>query len=271
MYRFLVCMRELSNQVRLLVELGLTVGEAKVFSALARNGPASVKELSKGLGFACEKAYRFIFRLYEKGLVEVIVHSPEVFRAVSEEAAFGVLIGHRRAETWLLAFKIQETVCALQKNADFSVEEDVKAVILPPGAIQHVRVTDEIKRCEVSADFVMPWEGFLKWCRLFAQDEARLCQSRGVTLRVVTGQNCFKDSLITCLPPVDPDWGIEVWFLPYNPVVGLALFDFKRVCFSTFPNKKVLDAPVLWSTDSYLTETAVDYFEYLLATSKKMF
>jgi sugar-specific transcriptional regulator TrmB len=76
-----------SGHVAILVELGLALSEEIFFLVLSQGGPATAKTVAKASDVVMTAFYQIMPNLQEKGLVEVIVSSPKMFKAISKQEA----------------------------------------------------------------------------------------------------------------------------------------------------------------------------------------
>ncbi len=83
--------------VDLLVDLGLTQNQAKVYLSAAKIGPASISDLADHSGVRREEIYRLLPDLEKAGLVERLMGKPMRIRAPDVKSAMSTLIRHERA------------------------------------------------------------------------------------------------------------------------------------------------------------------------------
>jgi sugar-specific transcriptional regulator TrmB len=102
-YRYVLPISD--EDVDLLSCLGLTNREARVYLALLLAGESKAEAISKISLVHRQEVYRVVASLQEKGLVEVKLSSPTVFRSVPAEAAFKMLIGKKTKELSAIGFK----------------------------------------------------------------------------------------------------------------------------------------------------------------------
>jgi sugar-specific transcriptional regulator TrmB len=78
-------MMPLLHHVELLVRLGLTFTEAKIFLARYIIGTASARTVAETAGVAREVVYQILPTLQEKGLIEIVLTTPQTYKAIQAE------------------------------------------------------------------------------------------------------------------------------------------------------------------------------------------
>ena len=100
-------MSQAVNHVELLMHLGLTLNEAKVYITLSEMETATARALSRNSGVTREFIYQILPKLYGKGIVEVAITTPKTFKAVPLKEAYEILMNHREKENKELQQKIK--------------------------------------------------------------------------------------------------------------------------------------------------------------------
>ena len=93
-----------------LTGLGLKLVQAKVYVALAKSGPLSVREISVLSKVPRTDLYRILEELEKKGLAERVIATPTKFKATPLVDCINMLLQRRREESLELekkAFKLQ--------------------------------------------------------------------------------------------------------------------------------------------------------------------
>ncbi len=256
------------------MQLGLTLSEAKVFCVLSQEGPSTAKTISKTSGVAREAAYQILPKLQEKGLIEVIMSAPKMFRAIPKQEAYEILFQHRQEEDGNLKAKIAKALEAEKNNhpQTCASQKDCETIIIPKGEAQHRRITNECRNSQLHVNFIMPWNSFLKWRRLLAKEESRECQKRNVRIRVITGKNGQKKTPTynELIPSPAELTQVDIGFTQQEPLVNLALFDTRSIYVALIPGQRVLETPLLWSNAPVMVEMGASYFEKLWTASKQI-
>jgi sugar-specific transcriptional regulator TrmB len=259
-----------------LVQLGLNCTEARIFLALSNQEKATARTISMFSGIAREIVYQIMPSLEEKGLVEVILSTPKMFKSISKEKGYKILLKRKNAEEKKLRQRVNKAIRISEKNpitdsAESSSKEESLTMMLPPGEAQHAKIIKEWQECRTIADLVMDREVFLKWVNQFAEKQIRKSLGSGAKIRIIVGSNVpvenFTPSERIQLPaPADC---LEVRYSSSTSLVAMGIFDNKRVLIDMEPNKSLLTTPVLWSNSSQIAQMSKTYFETLWSTASK--
>jgi len=84
---------QITNSVqRMLMELGLTKNESKLYIYLNKNGLKEAKEIAQYQKIPRTYTYRLLKELLNKGIVTLISDTSEKFEGIELEKVFGILI-----------------------------------------------------------------------------------------------------------------------------------------------------------------------------------
>jgi sugar-specific transcriptional regulator TrmB len=86
------------GEVSLLMGLGLTEAEARVYIRLLREGTATAGELAKLTGYSRTKVYEILEKLCREGLVESYPTRPAQFKALDPGVSIPIFVQHKRRE-----------------------------------------------------------------------------------------------------------------------------------------------------------------------------
>jgi len=150
------------DNTELLIRLGLTLSEAKVFVTLSELGMATAKTISKISDVPREFTYRILPELHNKGLIEEIVASPKMFRAIPIKNAYQNLLRDKEKENLELQTKI-ETACKIIPRIGLQNFEDPQIIMVPSGEATRIRIEREHKNAQNSIDTIVPWKKFPIW------------------------------------------------------------------------------------------------------------
>jgi len=117
------------ESVEILVELGLTHTEAKVYTALLCLKTATARNIHETTNVARQDVYQILSDLEEKGLIEKVIAKPAKFQPIPAKYAISILTQKRNEQSRQLQNKaIQhfrkfeigcEETLPLDKNAQF--------------------------------------------------------------------------------------------------------------------------------------------------------
>ncbi len=76
----------------LLMELGLTQNESKIYLYLNKNGSTIARDVAQNQKIPRTQIYHLLTALHNKGIVTLISDTPAKFEGIALEKAFGILI-----------------------------------------------------------------------------------------------------------------------------------------------------------------------------------
>jgi hypothetical protein len=256
---------EASEDIDILTSLGLSLGEAKVFSALSELGESTAHTISTRSGEAREFVYRILPRLVKKGLVEVTVTSPKSFKAIPLKEAYTLLLKRRKEENRRLRSRAMKALEKPKKPAFPAAAIDSQISLVPLHEPPDTRIGQEYKSVQESVDLIFPSGKFLQWSRYYADISLREILKRNVKMRVITQQSLlrimaahpkvFTRGLKSKLKRVDFRYVKK----PFS--VEMMIFDKKALFVSTTEESDINKMVWLRSNNPLLLEMANGYFE----------
>ena len=124
--------------IRLLIHMGFTETQAKLYLALLTIGKTDVKTLSKQANVPRQAAYRTLGELQEKGIVEKIISLPHEYQAIPLQDGLTIMINSKaneyakiieKAKEFLLKFEAQNQTQISDKQYIISIIEGKDTVI----------------------------------------------------------------------------------------------------------------------------------------------
>jgi len=86
---------QIANSVQeMLMELGLTQNESRVYIYLSKNGFTKARDIAKNQELPRTQTYHLLTALHNKGIVSVISGTPTKFKGVEFEKALDILINN---------------------------------------------------------------------------------------------------------------------------------------------------------------------------------
>jgi sugar-specific transcriptional regulator TrmB len=110
--------------VETLVNLGLTVLQARVYIALSRLGTQTGRATAKAARVAPQDVYRVLSELQEKGLIEKIISKPNQYRSAPVIQGLSMLLHDRNQQTYRLK-KAVSKICKNLEIKDYQDNSDV--------------------------------------------------------------------------------------------------------------------------------------------------
>lgn len=101
------------ERIQVLMDLGLTLLQAKTYLALSQTGKATIKTISKTAHVARQDTYRVMFTLEKLGLAEKIIATPTMYKATPIKEGYCLLLQNKTREYTELQKK---TIAIIKKS-----------------------------------------------------------------------------------------------------------------------------------------------------------
>jgi sugar-specific transcriptional regulator TrmB len=249
--------RDLSPQdkeVQTLVNLGLTVLQAKVYTALAKSGTSTGRMTAKMAQVASQDVYRILNELQERGLVEKIITKPAMYEVASFKDGISALLQNKKEEYIEVEKQVQmmtnyfcetKNQNALPEKLQFIMFSD-----FTPVKKKWEKLADMAKR---RIDIVAPLK--INEKNIF-HDWPYINRAirRGVKIRIIAKKANGESSS----KPLSKNPLFELRYLPEVATpFGIHIFDEQEVTLALSENP----LPGLWTDNPNVIELAETYFE----------
>jgi len=254
--------------VQVLVRLGLTCSQARVYLALVRSGMSKAKTISKASKVAREDIYRIIPKLHELGLVEKIIDAPTMYMAIPIKDAFTILMKRRKQVTSELKAKTKGIIQYFNNNnIRTTLEEEEQEFVLMPTERAVVKRKQMIDGAQRRIDFITSWERFTQSNVSYAEN-LRNALKKNVEIRVIVGKPEDEKSMLELIQPWREKYHCyDARWIPGTPNARLMLVDNQKVLFAKSVATRSEESPFLWSVNHSLVSVVKDYFEIMWITS----
>jgi sugar-specific transcriptional regulator TrmB len=245
-----------------LLNLGLTVLQAKVYLALDRVGAATGRATAKEANIAPADIYRVLSELYEKGLIEKILAKPNRHRAIPIKQGISILLERRENQTSELKkimLKVTERDLILDKQG--STGKDL--FILEPAKEAFIRKVDNLfETAQTRIDLMANFEEAMRGHEALVDLEIKKLKS-GVKIREILSksQKCTIPKCFLKLLKRRPSY--QVRYLDCPEPANVLIKDGKEVFISTENNVRIIDQPHLCSNNPTLVRIVQEWFDNL--------
>jgi sugar-specific transcriptional regulator TrmB len=249
-----------SEYVQTLMNLGLTLLQAKVYLALASLGKSDVKKISNASNIIREEIYRVLPNLEKKGLVEKVIARPTLYNALPLREGLSILLNQKTEENAELQKKTFTLINTLQEgNLRKTLHEgDSQFIITSEHRLFRKRFEKNIQRTQTSVDLmVYPREVFEEMV-FHHLKPFQMAMEKGVKMRALTEE--VEDKTISKNVQIlkeNPFFELKCLSSPI-PVTA-AIYDNKGV------NIRISTriVPSLWSNNPPIVKLAASYFNEL--------
>lgn len=252
-------MNENQDLNELLIDLGLTKLQAKVYIALTRLEAATGRAVAKAANVVPADVYRVLFELSEKGLLEKVLAKPSLYRAVPLQYGITILLKHKEN-------KVDQIKNAIPK-------------ILKNEQVQYKKEDQHLIRYEEGKGASMPTiDGFFKTATsspdlMTNYREAMIGQdiighllldriAHGVKIREILSRNQTAKASLAFLK-LQKTSLYEVRYIDGPEPAHLLIKDHKQVYVSTEINKPSAELPHLYFSNPCLVSIIQEWFDNL--------
>lgn len=254
------------DNISLLMDLGLTNVQAKVYCSLVEIGRSTITQIAHSSKVARADVYRTMTALQDLSLVEKMIANPIEFEALPLQDGLSLLLQRKNKENKELQARATKL---LNENENKSVQmfQNLKTqfVLIPAKEAAFRRNRKAIEETKISIDVISSWKKTNQ--ALFAwSQEIKEATKRGVKLRIIQ-EKPDADRLPAFSRLFENTPKIEIRYIPEcSP--DLTLWDKKEVFLTILPDAKLDQSPILWSNHPSLVLIMQDYFESKWATAK---
>ena len=137
-----------------LIELGLTLNQARIYVALLHSEKsATAKEISKITNITRQDVYRILPALQKAGLLEKTITAPTMYKATPLKLGVSILIKNKTAQHNELiekANQMSNEPCSKQSN----LEEEPEFILVPENEAVVQKINNVIGSIQTSLDIV---------------------------------------------------------------------------------------------------------------------
>jgi sugar-specific transcriptional regulator TrmB len=247
------------SEVQTLINLGLTSIQARIYLSLARYGPSSVTAITKQSKVNRPDVYRTVVKLYDLGLVEKIVETPILFKAVSAGQALKFLLQKRTEQYDKLRVDTESLMLNLRLDENKLKFEDSRFVLIPQKDAVFKRVMQAINEAQECMDFVVSW-------KRFSASEYGSYPERANTASVVC--RCILEQPLNrkdleFVRKIKQELCCNFRFISSHPKAVFGIFDKKEIIVVEDPKSSLHNSPALWTNNQSIVIMAQTYFDNL--------
>ncbi len=249
------------TDIQTLVELGLTLLQAKTYLALSGLGNANIRTISKTTNIAKQDVYRIMPKLQELGLVEKIVAEQAVYKAVPLEEGMLALLQHKTQEFTNLQKKTTELINYFKKSSFQKPvqEENFEFRIISERNLLYRMLDEKNKVVQKSIDVAGTWK-CSKGAFEYERDVFKQAMAKGVRFRWITEIHEGDKHTDRLLKSLQTNSLFKIRYVAPPPPLLTSIYDGKEVsvCIASSPDDEVTS---IWSNNPVLVKLVSNYFE----------
>ena len=251
------------SKQRVLIDLGLTLIQARVYLTLVETSPLKIAAISKASKVARPDVYSTLSKLQNLGLVEKIIKKPLTYRAIPIDKGLSRLLETKtsqyekvRAETRLLLDLAKKE----KKNKKQNIENP-QFVLIPKGRSVIDRINAAIEKAQLSIDLVLSWKRFSVGIASTFAESMESAWAKKVKVRFIVESPLKSKTAKQMVQFCREKPCCQMKFIRHCPAIVMEIHDKKEVFIIANPKTDLLGSPALWTNNSSLIALAHDYFE----------
>jgi sugar-specific transcriptional regulator TrmB len=260
------------SEVQALVDLGLTLVQARVYLTLVRFGASKTLAISKISKVAQPDVYRALSKLQELGLVEKLIEVPFQYRAIPADLGIAILLETKKEQYEKVrtgAQKLLDTVKTIKPdNANQPIRSQF--VMIPEGSAVVERMNSAIAHSQINIDLFLSWKRFSRGIASTHAESMESAWAKNVKIRFIIENPLESNTAKQLIQFCREKPFTQIKFIRYCPSVVLGVYDKKEVFIIVDPKTDLPGSPALWSDNSSLIVLAQDYFEILWLTAMEI-
>lgn len=249
---------------QVLIKLGLTQVQARVYLALVKSGPSKILAISKTSNVARPEIYRNLSKLQALGLVERIIKRPLEYRAIPMDQGLSLLLAKRtsyykkvRAEARLLIKTIKKEKPRIENKKI----ETPQFVLIPKGNAT-IRINAAMEKAQLGIDVVTSWKRFSNGIVNTFAESMENVWARKVRTRFIIEKPLKSKTAKELIQFFKEKAHCQMRFIPSCPKTNFEIYDKKEVLV-ILSETGLSASPAFWSNNPSLVGLALDHFEIL--------
>ena len=253
------------SKTQVLLNLGLTLIQTKVYLALTESPALKVSEISETAKVARPDVYSTLSKLHKKGLVEKILQKPLKYTAIPLNEGLRILLARRtakyrkiRAETQLLL----ETSEISNSSKSETVQEPHFAII-PKGELVVNRINTAIENAQFNIDLVLSWKRFACGIITTFTENIEKAWKRNVEVRFIVERPQKNKTAKQLIENIKKNPSVQIRFISKHPKTVFGIYDEKEMFLIVFSKTGLPGSPALWSNNQSLIALGRERFDTL--------
>jgi len=255
-----VILQTINELIETLINLGLTVLQAKVYVALAKLGTATSRSTAKEAKVASQDVYRILTELQETGLVEKIIAKPNMYHAMPLAKGLSMLLQRRKAKTK----QLEKTADLISKEFDCTLRAVEKTDI---GNFVLIQKEEPIKSkafelldtAQSSLDLMHDTHDTVTYGELY--DIGQKLKTKEIKVRDLVSKSNQNLQMMKAFESVIQKYPtFQVRYLDASSPAKLIIKDSKEVLLSTTTKPNASLQAFLWSDNPILVQIIQQWF-----------
>ncbi|MCW4019130.1 MAG: hypothetical protein NWF00_10725 [Candidatus Bathyarchaeota archaeon] len=256
------------EDVEVLVALGLTGRQTRVYLALLKTGVATAKVAAKISQVNRQDIHRVINSLQETGLIQRKITNPTTFKATPIKETITALLQQKTNQIAALQLKTTLLTEKYNQTQTTSVPEKPCLGLLSENdhGKKHRQAIESIQH---SIQLISTWKQFRQVTTLY-ENQLQNALKKQVTIKAITQKpqnHAFPNWISTA---ITKNHAFKLKTLTNPPTATLTVFDDSQAAIALSNTASFTRGPHLWTTNSTLITIAQAYFKTNWTQTKKL-
>jgi len=250
-----------SSEQQVLIDLGLTLKQARVYLALVKYGSSRIMEIAENSKNARPDVYPTLKRLRQLALVEKLIKTPPEYRAIPMKEGLSLLLEAKtnqyqrvKAETEILQGEIKA-----EKTGEPQTES-AQFILVPEGKVVD-RIGASIEKAEKSIDVIVSWKRFSYAIADALAGNVERAWAKKVKIRLIVEKPPRNKTAEQLIQYFRQKPFTQIRFIQDPPETVFGIYDRKEMSVMIVSKTDLQGSPGLWSTNNALIALAKNHFE----------
>jgi sugar-specific transcriptional regulator TrmB len=257
-----------NEQIQTLMDLGLTLLQAKIFLALSQIEKSTIATISKTAHVARQDTYRIMPSLEKLGLAEKIIANPTIYKATPIKEGYKLLLQNKNKEHIELQKKTNRMIKKTPESYSFPTlrEENQQFCLISSIKILEKKVNLEDSLTQTNLDVIICGKYLITWLFSRRQNFEKAIQ-RGVRIRLLNEKHESSKTTLELPVALKSNPLFEIRYFGGLVPIKAAIYDGKIASLALGAPEDEDFTPSLWSSNPQFVKIVAAYFEYLWSES----
>jgi sugar-specific transcriptional regulator TrmB len=257
------------SKSQVLIDLGLTKVQARVYLALVESGPSRITAISKISKVARPEIYRNLSKLQKLGLVERIIETPLRYRAVPINEGISLLLNTKTQQYEKVRSEAKILLSTVKIEKPKKKQVETPQFVLIPKRTVIKRIKNAIEKAQLSMDLVLSWKRFSQGIASAFAESIEAAWAKNVKIRFIIESPLESETAKQLIQFCKEKPSSQTRFTPHYPKATFGIYDKKEIYLIAKSKTNLPGSPALWSNNQNLISVVQDYFEILWLTAMK--
>ncbi len=256
------------EKIETLMQLGLTLNQARAYYALIQLGSSTAKELAKRSHITRQDIYRVAPTLQEAGLIEKQIDSTKCYKAIPLEQGIKILLKTKAEEQQRLSKKTQELIKDSRNIYSEKTSPDTETeftIFSGKGAITQ-KISKTLKKTRSNVDSIISQKKFSPLIFDLIEDYKKALEA-DIRIRLIT-EKPTGNAMQKILTHIQKNSSLQIAYLEDLPQTVTIIFDDTEAVITT--NCTTPSTSALWSNNQSFISIVQTYFNTKWTSTKEI-